>query len=91
MPQKPTIALLVDAENINNIASIRLLIEQLQSDGQIVVKRAVGDWNKAIRIIQSEMQSLGFDIVQQTNHVPGRNMADIRLVIEAIDLLTNTP
>ena len=87
MPRKPNIALLVDAENINNIASIRLLIEQLQSDGQIVVKRAVGDWNKAIRIVQSEMQSLGFDIVQQTNHVPGRNMADIRLVIEAIDLL----
>ena len=90
MAEKPKIAVLIDAENINNITSIRFLLEQLHADGQIVVKRAIGDWNRAIRLVQDEMQDLGFDTIHQTNHVPGHNMADVRLVIEAIELVNDS-
>lgn len=89
MVHTPNIAVLIDAENINNISSINDVIHQLEQDGNIVFKRAIGDWNRNIQTVQKGMQQIGIEIVQQTNIAPGHNAADIRLVIEAIDILHN--
>ncbi len=88
-PQKPNIAVLIDAENINNISSINDVIHQLEQDGKIVLKRAIGDWNRNIQNVQEGMRQIGIEIIQQTNLATGHNSADIRLVIEAIDILHN--
>ncbi len=86
---KPNIAVLIDAENINNLASINNLIDILEMDGNIVLKRAVGDWFRAIKLVQVGMQDMGIELVHQPNFVPGNNMADVRIVIEAIEILHN--
>ena len=89
MPQKPNIAVLIDAENINHIESIQSLIDDLQEFGQIVVKRAIGDWDRTIGVVRDPFVDLGFELVHQPNLAPGSNLADVRLVIEAIELLHN--
>ncbi len=86
---QPNIAVLIDAENINNVSSIKYVIHQLEQDGEIVLKRAIGDWNRNIQTVKTGMQQIGIEIVQQTNLASGHNSADIRLVIEAIDILHN--
>ncbi|MYK61678.1 MAG: NYN domain-containing protein, partial [Chloroflexi bacterium] len=86
---KPNIAVIIDVENINNVKSLRQLIDQLQQQGELTVKRAVGDWNRAIKIVQSDIRDLGFDLVHQKNLAPGHNSADTRIVIEALELLHN--
>ena len=88
-PTRPNIAVLIDAENINNISAINDVIRQLEQDGNIVFKRAIGDWNRNIKAVREGMRQIGIDIVQQTNLAIGHNSADIRLVIEAIDILHN--
>ncbi len=87
MSEKPTIAVLLDAENINNLDALRDLIDQLNQDHRIVVRRAVGDWSRNIRSVKHGMQDLEFELVHQPNHVPHNNLADVRLVIEALELV----
>ncbi len=89
MPQKPNIAVLIDAENINNLNSLGSLLDILEMDGNVVLKRAVGDWFRAIKLVQNGMQEMGVELVHQPNFVPGNNMADVRIVIEAIEILHN--
>lgn len=86
---QPNIAVIIDVENINNVKSLRHLIDQLQQQGELTVKRAVGDWNRAIKIVQHDIEDLGFDLVHQKNLAPGHNSADTRIVIEALELLHN--
>ena len=88
-PTQPNIAVLIDAENINHIESIQSLIADLQEFGQIVVKRAIGDWDRTIGVVRDPFVDLGFELVHQPNLAPGSNLADVRLVIEAIELLHN--
>ena len=87
--KQPNIAVLIDAENINNLASINDLIDILEMDGNVVLKRAVGDWFRAIKLVQNGMRDMGVELVHQPNFVPGNNMADVRIVIEAIEILHN--
>ena len=87
MPPRPNIAVLIDVENINNVNSLRDLMWQLEQHGDLTVKKAVGDWDRAINIVRDGIESLGFDLVHQKNLAPGHNSADVRLVIEALDLL----
>ena len=89
-PTQPNIAVLIDAENINNIKSLRHLIDQLEQKGELTVKRAVGDWNRSIKIVRHDIQNLGFDLVHQKNLAPGHNSTDTRIVIEALELLHNS-
>ena len=88
-PPQQNIAVLIDAENTNNVPSIDRLIRILEREGEIVAKRAIGDWNRNIQLVGNEMQKLGIDLIQQTNFVPKHNLADIRLAIEAIEILHN--
>ena len=86
---KPNIAVIIDVENINNVKSLRHLIDQLQQQGELTVKRAIGDWNRPIKIVQHDIEDLGFDLVHQKNLAPRHNSADTRIVIEALELLHN--
>lgn len=87
MATNQNIAVLLDVENINNVATLDKLMMQLQTDGDVTVKRAIGDWSKSIRVVKEGIQGLGFDLINQPNLAPGHNSADTKLVIETVELL----
>jgi uncharacterized protein (TIGR00288 family) len=89
-----TLALFIDFENIALGAreaklkkfDIHLVLERLLEKGKIIVKRAYADWERyseykralheaAIELIEVPQRSIG-----------GKNSADIRLVVDAMDL-----
>jgi len=89
-----TIAVFVDFENLALGAKdmkggrfqIELVLKRMLEKGRIVAKRAYCDWNRYRQFVQ-EFHRHGFELVDipQTS-VSGKNSADIRMVVDAIDL-----
>lgn len=80
------IAVLFDAENID-CATARRSLDLLAARGRIVVLRAVGDFS--IASLSSWMdcaRTHGIELVMQPGLGKGKNAADIRLTIEAMDI-----
>ncbi|HUV45379.1 MAG TPA: NYN domain-containing protein [Dehalococcoidales bacterium] len=80
------IAVLVDVENVG-LSSIQWLFDQLADIGRIIVKRAYGDWSVAGNK-RDQLLELGIEAIQVFHATPsGKNTSDIRLGIDAVDLL----
>lgn len=90
-----TLAIFVDFENLALGAQdmkggarfqIDLVLKRLLEKGRIVAKRAYCDWNRYRQFVQ-EFHMHGFELIDipQTK-VSGKNSADIRMVVDAIDL-----
>jgi len=80
------IAVLVDVENVG-LDSIQWLFDQLADVGRIIVKRAYGDWSGASNK-RDQLLELGIEPIQVFHATPsGKNTSDIRLGIDAVDLL----
>lgn len=85
-------AVFIDFENIALWADRELfdfeltpLIEYLQSRGPALVKRAYGDWGRFLRY-REELMNLSIDLIQIFSVRPGKNRADIRMAIDALEI-----
>ena len=80
------IAVLVDVENVG-LDSIQWLFDQLSDVGRIIVKRAYGDWSAGSGK-RDQVLELGIEPIQVFHATPsGKNTSDIRLAVDAVDLL----
>src|SRR3990172_11200006 len=84
------IAALIDFENVG-LDSIQWLFDQISDIGRIIVKRAYADWSDAGNK-RDQLLELGIEPIQQFHGGPiGKNSSDIRLAIDAIELLHQSP
>lgn len=83
------IAMLIDADN-TQLAKLELVIQEVNTLGRIVVKRAYGNWKKeALKRWEGEIKRLAIKPEQQFDYVSGKNATDMALVIDAMDLLSS--
>jgi uncharacterized protein (TIGR00288 family) len=70
---------------------IRLVIERLLLKGSIVVRKAYCDWDR-YKEFKAGMHQAGFELIE-IPHVKqsGKNSADIRMVVDALDLCYTKP
>jgi uncharacterized protein (TIGR00288 family) len=89
-----TIAVFVDFENLalgveedkKGRFDIELVLKRLLERGRIVFKRAYCDWTR-FKDFMYEFHRQGFEMVDiPSSKVSGKNSADIRMVVDAIDL-----
>jgi uncharacterized protein (TIGR00288 family) len=89
-----TIAVFADFENLALGAEqsnkgrfqMELVLKRMLERGRIVFKRAYCDWNRFQKFTR-EFHMLGFEMVDiPRSSVSGKNSADIRMVVDAIDL-----
>jgi uncharacterized protein (TIGR00288 family) len=94
MAEEPLIAVFVDFENLAigvrdmkaGRFQIQLVLKRLLEKGRLVFKRAYCDWRNYEESIK-EFHSQGVELIDipQTK-ISGKNSADIRMVVDAIDL-----
>lgn len=90
----PNIALFCDYENIALGArdakfaevDLQLILKRLLDKGKIIVKKAYSDWQR-YQSAKKPMHEAGFELIE-VPHVSysGKNSADIRLVVDALDM-----
>ena len=88
------IALFIDFENIAigvidakyKKFEISLLLERLLEKGKIVVKRAYSDWDK-YQEYKRELHEAAIELIEiPSRSYSGKNSADIRMVVDAMDM-----
>jgi uncharacterized LabA/DUF88 family protein len=93
-PETTSMALFCDFENValgvresqHEKFDIKLVLERLLLKGSIVVKKAYCDWER-YKGFKAPMHEANFELIE-IPHVrqSGKNSADIRLVVDALDL-----
>jgi uncharacterized protein (TIGR00288 family) len=90
----PTIAIFCDYENVAigvrdakfEVFDIELVSERLLDKGKIVVKKAYADWER-YKAARRPLHEAGFELIEIPHlSYSGKNSADIRLVVDALDL-----
>ena len=65
---------------------IDLMLQRLLEKGRILVKRAYGDWSR-YRTYRQDLHSAAIELIEiPQRSLSGKNSADIRLVVDAMDL-----
>lgn len=95
MSDEPLIAVFIDFENLaigvrhmNNAGpfQISLVLKRLLEKGRIVMKRAYCDWSN-YRDAVREFHQHGIELIDiPQSRMSGKNSADIRMVVDAMDL-----
>lgn len=94
MSQEPLIAVFIDFENLalgvdqskQKAFHIQLVLKRLLQKGRIVHKRAYCDWSHYQRYVH-EFHGQGIELVDiPRSKVSGKNSADIRMVVDALEL-----
>ncbi|WP_234398753.1 NYN domain-containing protein [Pseudoalteromonas sp. T1lg88] len=81
------IAVLIDSENTQH-CKLNLVINELSSYGQIVVKRAFGDFSSdQLKNWKKPLNELAIQPRQQFSYTTGKNSTDALMIIDAMDLL----
>lgn len=84
------LAVLIDYEN-TGLNSIQWLFDQISDIGRIIIKKAYADWSNA-GSKRDELLELGIEPVHLFRSGSGtKNSSDIRLVIDAIELMHQSP
>ena len=84
------VAILIDYENVG-LESIQQLLDQLSDVGRVMIKRAYADWSVE-RKSRDRLLELGIEPVHHFRSArSGKNSSDIRLAIDAVDLLHGAP
>lgn len=84
------IAVLIDFENVG-LSSVQWLFDQISDVGRIIVKRAYADWSVSSNR-RDQLLELGIEPIQLFRSASGgKNSSDIRLAIDAVDLLYSSP
>jgi uncharacterized protein (TIGR00288 family) len=88
------VAVLIDFENVG-LGSIQWLFDQISDVGRIIVRRAYADWSDMgksdARNKRDQLLELGIEPIHLFQSASGKNASDIRLAIDAIDLLNLSP
>ena len=85
------VAVLIDFENVG-LTAIQWLFDQLSDVGRIIVKRAYADWTSVGNRHRNELLELGIEPIQLFRSAgSGKNASDIRLAIDAVDLVYLSP
>ena len=85
------VAVLIDYENVG-LHAIRWLLDQVSESGRVVVKRAYADWSSVGSSQRDELLALGIEPVHLFRSPgSGKNASDIRLAVDAIDLVYQSP
>ncbi len=83
------VAVLIDFENVG-LGAIEWLLDQVSDHGRVTVKRAYADWSQAgSRRQRDQLLELGIEPIQLFHS--GKNSSDIRLAIDAVELLYTSP
>ncbi|MBW3542486.1 MAG: NYN domain-containing protein [Planctomycetes bacterium] len=94
MSEEPLIAAFIDFENLaigvrdmkSGRFEIELVLKRLLEKGRIVYKRAYCDWRN-YRDAVSEFHGQGIELIDiPHSRMSGKNSADIRMVVDALDL-----
>ena len=94
MSTEPLIAVFVDFENLaigvrdmeSGAFEIRLVLKRLLEKGRIVYKRAYCDWRGYPDAVR-EFHAQGIELIDiPQTRMSGKNSADIRMVVDALDL-----
>src|SRR6266446_538535 len=94
MSEEPLLAVFVDFENLAigvrrmkiGQFQIQLVLKRLLEKGRIVYKRAYCDWSN-YRNAVDEFHAQGVEMIDiPQSKVSGKNSADIRMVVDALDL-----
>ena len=87
-----TLAVFIDFENLaqgfprGRAFDMRLVLERLLEKGKVVVKKAYADWSRYAKHKQ-ELHELAIDLIEiPKRSQTGKNSADIRLCVDAMDL-----
>ncbi|HEY8432609.1 MAG TPA: NYN domain-containing protein, partial [Sandaracinaceae bacterium] len=90
----PNLAIFCDYENVAigvreakyDDFDIEMVLERLLDKGKVVVKKAYADWDR-YKNAKRGMHEAAFEMIE-IPHVSysGKNSADIRLVVDALDL-----
>ena len=95
--EEQNLALFIDIDNLliglresgHPKFDVKLLISRLLEKGKIVVKRAYADWNRYTEYKRAFHES-AFELIDIPQHrMTGKNSADIRMVVDAMDLASN--
>ena len=66
--------------------SINLLLQRLLEKGKVIVKRAYADWSRYKESV-AELHEAGIELIEiPAAYMSGKNSADIRLVVDAMEL-----
>jgi len=91
------LALFIDFENVaiwaeEHFFDLELdrLMKYLQSRGSVVVKRAYGDWSR-FSGYRDDLLDNSIDLIQLYSVRAGKNRADIRLALDALETATTRP
>ena len=80
------LAVLIDFENVG-LSSMQWLFDQVSDVGRIIIKRAYADWATA-GDRRDQLLELGIEPIQLIRSSSGgKNSSDIRLAVDAVDLL----
>jgi uncharacterized protein (TIGR00288 family) len=94
MPDEPRLALFIDLENVALGATqskledfeIQRVLERLVEKGKIVVKKAYADWTHYKKFKQT-LHEAGIELIDiPQRRYSGKNSADIKMVVDAMDL-----
>lgn len=70
------------------LSKLESVIQEISTNGRIVVKRAYGNWRKgSLKNWENELKRLAIKAEQQFDYVAGKNATDMALVIDTLDLL----
>lgn len=87
----PKIALLIDAENIP-YKELPFILEEIPRHGQLVLRAIYGDWKKpALQKWYEVAQENDFHIRHQTSSARTKNSSDMKLIMDAMEVLFRTP
>lgn len=86
MNKRMKIALLVDYDNFNQDEYFDILFEELDEMGDLIVRRVYFS-NEEGKSLTKKFRNLGLDPIYQLRFSKGKNAVDIRMSIEAIELL----
>ncbi len=90
----PNIAIFADYENVAigvrdaryDKFDINLVLERLLEKGKIVVKKAYADWDR-YKSAKKPMHNASFELIEIPHvSMSGKNSADIRMVVDALDM-----
>ena len=84
------VAVLIDDENVS-VGSVEWLFDRISNLGRILIRRAYSDWSKGGNV-RDQLLEFGIEPVHVFQaSISGKNASDIRLAIDAIDLLHASP
>jgi uncharacterized LabA/DUF88 family protein len=83
------IAIFIDVENLTQWVKEdgpEKLLSELSSTGQIIVRRAYGNWtNQNLFNFQGNLNRSGFELIHNYHPISGKNSSDIQLTIDVVE------